>query len=56
MILTLGVLAAGSLLERNWRAALRYSSLTAASLAASLANPYGFMGRAAFELMKLTPA
>jgi hypothetical protein len=42
VVITLGALAAGSVLELNWRAAGRYGSLTAASLAASLVNPYGY--------------
>jgi len=42
IILTLGALAAGSVLELNWDRAVRYASLCAACLAASLLNPYGY--------------
>ena len=42
IILTLGALAAGSVLEMNWRNAARYASLCAACLGASLLNPYGY--------------
>ncbi|HEY3743156.1 MAG TPA: hypothetical protein VGL53_25090 [Bryobacteraceae bacterium] len=42
IILTLGALAAGSVLELNWRRAARYASLGAGCLGASLLNPYGY--------------
>ncbi len=42
LIACLGLVAAGSLLERRIDRCIRYASLAAACLAASLANPYGY--------------
>jgi len=42
LIACLGLVAAGSLLERRVDRALRYGMVAAACLAASLANPYGY--------------
>lgn len=42
LVITLAVVAAGTLCEGKWRAAGRYALVAASCLAASVLNPYGF--------------
>ncbi len=42
LLVSLGAIAIGSAVERNWASARRYSSLTAGCAAASFLNPFGY--------------